>query len=147
MTQDILPSLTAPRGLDLPDYIRAILERFRNPSMHHELAQIAWDGSQKLPFRLLGTIREALVAQRPIDRLCVPMAAWMRFVRRAALRGEQVKDPLAPQLLAIGRACEGRGDTDVVRFMALESVFPPELRTDARFTKALASAYDRQVVT
>ena len=55
MTEDILPSLKAPRGLELRAYIHSILERFRNPAMAHELAQIAWDGSQKLPFRLLGT--------------------------------------------------------------------------------------------
>ena len=143
MTQDILPSLKAPRGLELSSYIESILRRFGNPAMRHELAQIAWDGSQKLPFRLLGTIREALEARRPIDRLCVPIAAWMRFVRRAALRGEQVKDPLSAQLLEIGRACEGRGDTDVVRFMSLETVFPPQLRADSRFTRGLAAAYDQ----
>lgn len=144
MTEDILPSLKAPRGLELRAYIHSILERFRNPAMAHELAQIAWDGSQKLPFRLLGTIREARESQRPIDRLCIPIAAWMRFVRRAALRGEPVKDPLAPQLLDIARACEGRGASDVPLFLALESVFPASLRTDARFSRALIAAYDRQ---
>ena len=142
MTQDIVPSLKAPRGLELASYIESILRRFGNPAMHHELAQIAWDGSQKLPFRLLGTIRDALDAQRPVERLCVPIAAWMRFVRRAALRGEPVKDPLAPRLMEIGRACEGRGAADVTRFMSLESVFPLPLRSDPRFTEALAVAYD-----
>ena len=68
----------------------------------------------------------------------------MRFVRRAALRGEPVKDPLAPQLLDIARACEGRGASDVPLFLALESVFPTALRADARFTRALIAAYDRQ---
>jgi fructuronate reductase len=143
MTEDILPSLTAPRGLDLRTYIDAILKRFRNPNMYHELAQIAMDGSQKLPFRLLGTIRDALAAGRPVDRLCVPIAAWMQFVRRTALRGERVKDPLAPALFDIGRACEGRGATDTLRFLALDSVFPADVRTDARVTHALATAYDR----
>jgi fructuronate reductase len=142
MTNDILPSLKAPRGLELRTYVESILARFRNPAMQHELAQIAWDGSQKLPFRLLGTIREALEARRPIDRLCVPLAAWMQFVRRAARRGEQVRDPLEPQLLDIGRACEGRGETDVPRFLALDSVFPQELRAQSRFGRALIDAYD-----
>jgi fructuronate reductase len=142
MVEDILPTLTAPRGLDLRTYVDAILKRFRNPNMHHELAQIAWDGSQKLPFRILGTIRDALAAARPIDRLCVPLAAWMQFVRQAALRGERVKDPLAAQLFEIGRACEGRGAADTQRFLALESVFPAELRGDARFTAPLVKAYD-----
>ena len=143
MTEDILPTLASPRGLDLRAYIDAILKRFRNPNMHHELAQIAWDGSQKLPFRLLGTIRDALTAGRPVDRLCMPIAAWMRFVRRAALKGARVTDPLAAQLFEIGQACEGRGATDTLRFLALESVFGSDLRSDARFTHALSKAYDR----
>jgi fructuronate reductase len=142
MLEDILPTLTAPRGLDLRAYVDSILKRFRNPNMHHELAQIAWDGSQKLPFRILGTIRDALAAGRPIERLCVPIAAWLQFVRQAALRGERVKDPLAPQLFDIARACEGRGVTDVPRFLALESVFPAELRANPRFTQPLTQAYD-----
>jgi fructuronate reductase len=137
-----VPTLAAPRGLDLAAYIGSILKRFRNPNMQHELAQIAWDGSQKLPFRVLGTIRDALAASRSIDRLCVPIAAWMQFVRRAALRGERVKDPLAASLFDIGRACEGRGASDVPRFLALESVFPPDLRTNPVLARTLTSAYD-----
>jgi fructuronate reductase len=142
MTEDILPTLKAPRGLDLQQYIRAILKRFRNPNMRHELAQIAWDGSQKLPFRILGTIRDALAGGRPVDRLCVPLAAWMRFVRRAALRGELVNDPLAQKLLDMGRQCQGRGSFDVPLFLSLETVFPQELRNDARFTQPLIQIYD-----
>jgi fructuronate reductase len=142
MSEDIVPSLSAPRGLDLHAYIAAILKRFRNPNMHHQLAQIAWDGSQKLPFRILGTIRDALAAGRPTDRLCVPLAAWMRFVRRAAPRGDTLNDPLAKSLLDIGRACEGRGNHDVPLFLALEAVFPADLRSDERFTRPLTQVYD-----
>jgi fructuronate reductase len=142
MTQDILPSLKAPRGLDLLAYSRAILKRFRNPSMHHELAQIAWDGSQKLPFRILGTIRDALAAGRPTDRLCLPLAAWMRFVRRAALRGEQVNDPLASRLIEIGNTSTGRSAVDVPLFLAVESMFASDLRNEPRFTRPLMQVYD-----
>ena len=142
MTRDILPSLTAPRGLDLPAYIRAILKRFRNPNMQHELAQIAWDGSQKLPFRILGTVRDALAAGRSADRLCLPLAAWMRFIRRAARRGDKVNDPLAQQLIEIGNACSGRGATDVPLFLALETMFPADLRNEPRFTQPLVRVYD-----
>ena len=34
------------------------------------------DGSQKLPQRLLGTIRDRLAAGRPFDRLALGVAAW-----------------------------------------------------------------------
>jgi fructuronate reductase len=143
MMEDILPSLQAPRGLDLRAYIDSILKRFRNPNMQHALAQIAMDGSQKLPFRILGTLRDTLAAGRPIDRLCVPLGAWMQFVRRAAFNGEPVRDPLAPALFEIGRACAGRGESDVPLFLSLESVFPADLRSDARVVRALVTAYDR----
>jgi fructuronate reductase len=142
MTEDILPSLEAPRGLDLRAYIDAILVRFRNPNMRHELAQIAWDGSQKLPFRILGTIRDALAAGRPTDRLCLPLAAWMRFVRRAAQRGESLNDPLEKKLLDVGHACTGRGAEDVPLFLALDAVFPADLRSEPRFMNPLVRIYD-----
>lgn len=143
MVDDIQPTLSAPPELDLRAYIRAILERFGNKNMHHALAQIAMDGTQKLPIRILGTIRDALHAGRPIDRLCIPMAAWMHFVRRAALGGEALNDPLAPRLSEIGKACTGQGSADVPRFLALETMFAADLRSDARFTGALIRAYDQ----
>ena len=142
MKRDILPTLKAPRGLDLAVYIQAILKRFRNPAIRHALAQIAWDGSQKLPFRLLGTLQDNLRSGRPIDRLCVPIAAWMHFVRRKAADGEQVVDPLAKRLFDIGRSCQNRAAVDLPLFLALDMVFAPELAGNELFSSALARAYD-----
>jgi fructuronate reductase len=142
MKLDILPTIKAPRGLDLNIYIEAILKRFRNPAIRHALAQIAWDGSQKLPFRLFGTIHDNLQAARPIDRLCVPVAAWLHFVRRKAAEGEQVVDPLAKRLFDIGRTCQNRASTDLPMFLALDAVFPPSLAANETFTSSLARAYD-----
>jgi fructuronate reductase len=142
MKEDVRPTLRAPRGLDLNAYIDAILRRFRNPAIRHALAQIAWDGSQKLPIRLLGTIRDSLDAGRPIERLCVPIAGWMHFVRRQAARGERVTDPLAERLFAVGRACQNRSRLDVPKFVGVREVFPERLVQDATFINALARAYD-----
>jgi fructuronate reductase len=142
MKQDIRPAVKAPRGLDLALYVEAILKRFRNPAIRHALAQIAWDGSQKLPFRLLGTIRDTLATGAPVDRLCVPIAAWMHFVRRKALQGERVVDPLAERLFEIGRACRNRASLDLPAFLALDSVFTPALVANETFRTALGRAYD-----
>jgi len=139
MRQDIAASL-APGGLDVPAYIGDLLARFRNPAIEHRLAQIAWDGSQKLRFRLLETIAEALTAGRPVDRLAVPMAAWMDFVRRAAREGRPITDPLAATLETVGRGCDG-GPADVGRFLVLDAVFPPDLAGDPRLRHALGRAY------
>jgi fructuronate reductase len=146
MKEDVRPTLRAPRGLDLIAYIDAILKRFRNPAIRHALAQIAWDGSQKLPFRLLGTIRDNLEAGRPVERLCIPVAGWMHFVRRQAARGERVTDPLAEQLFELGRACQNRSRLDVPAFLRLQTVFPTSLAQNSTFTNALARAYDELAV-
>jgi fructuronate reductase len=139
MRQDIAASLT-PGELDVPAYIGEVLARFRNPAIGHRLAQIAWDGSQKLPFRLLETITDALDAGRPMDRLAVPVAAWMDFVRRAARDSRPITDPLAATLETIGGGCDGSA-ADVARFLALEAIFPVDLASDPRLRGALERAY------
>jgi fructuronate reductase len=141
MVQDIIPTLTAPRGLDLAAYAQAILGRFRNPEIRHLLSQIAWDGSQKLPFRILGTVADALEAGRPVDRLALPLAAWMRFVRRRAAEGEKIVDPLADRLVETAAACTGDAKADVAAFLKLEPVFGRDLAGNATFVAALEKAY------
>lgn len=140
MRQDIVPTLQLPRGFDPDAYIDAILARFRNPAIAHRLAQIAWDGSQKIPVRLLGTIADALAAGRPIERLCLPVAGWLHFVRRQARHGVPIVDPLAATLAAIGRETTGEATHDVAAFLAMDSVFGV-LAADTRFREVLARAY------
>lgn len=141
MAKDIIPTLTAPRGLDLAEYAEAILARFRNPEIRHYLSQIAWDGSQKLPFRILGTLTETLEAGRPIDRLAISLAAWMRFVALRAKTGEAITDPLADKLTEIGVGVTGDAKTDVAAFLALDSVFPAKLTSNSTFVEAVEKAY------
>lgn len=142
MRDDITPTLHAPRGLDIANYIAAVLKRFRNPAIRHLLSQIAWDGSQKLPFRILGTIADRLRDGADVARLAVPIAAWMHFIRRKARSDERATDPLADELLAIGKATRGE-IADVRAFLAIEKIFPRELANAERFTRALEGAYDR----
>ena len=59
--------MPAPQGVSLAAYAEALLARFQNPAIRHRTWQIAMDGSQKLPQRLLGAIRDRLQAGAPID--------------------------------------------------------------------------------
>lgn len=140
MREHIAPNLDPPQGFDPQRYIGAILERFRNPAIRHKLSQIAWDGSQKLPVRLLGTIADALAAGRPIGVLCLPVAAWMQFVRRQAHDGVALVDPLDEVLSDIGRQATGDAQADVDAFIGIDAVFAP-LSGDPRFVEALRKAY------
>ncbi|APP78857.1 mannitol dehydrogenase family protein [Xanthomonas hortorum] len=140
MREDIAPTLQPMQGFDPQHYSDAILARFRNPAIRHLLAQIAWDGSQKIPVRLLTAISDALAAGRRIDRLCLPVAAWLHFVRRQARNGMTLIDPLSEMLSKIG--CDATGDAihDVAASLTLDAVFAP-LSGDARFVEALQAAY------
>lgn len=140
MRQDVTPSLDAPE-LDVPAYIGQVLARFRNPAIVHRLSQIAWDGSQKLRFRLLETAAEALSAGRSVDRLALGVAAWMRFVVRQIRAGSPLVDPLAGVLAEAAAGCDG-SPADVARFLALEDVFPQALAGDPALRTALARAYE-----
>ncbi|WP_407352819.1 mannitol dehydrogenase family protein [Luteimonas sp. R10] len=140
MREDIVPTLDAPRGFDPQAYVDAILARFRNPDIRHLLSQIAWDGSQKLPVRILGTIADALADGRPVDRLCLPVAAWMRFVCRQARAGVALVDPLDATLREVGRAATGDARDDAAAFLVLDAVFAP-VSGNAGFAEALRRAY------
>lgn len=140
MRESIAPAIAMPAGLDADHYISDILGRFRNPAIQHQLAQICWDSSEKLPVRLLPTIADALAQGRDIAPLCTAVAGWLHFVRQQAGAGAALTDPLKERLGAIGRACSGDAHADVAAFLGLDAVFGTMAR-DERFTAALRAAY------
>jgi len=141
--EDVVPTLRRTPGLDFAAYITDIFQRFRNPALIHRLYQIASDGSQKLPYRILGSMADALAAGGRIDRLALAIAAWMRFVARDAKAGRRFEDPLSPQLVAIGQASTGEARADLPRFLALKDVFPAALAAELKFREAVGAAYEK----
>ena len=141
MRNDIAASLGESPGLNVPAYIDDVLGRFRNPGIRHLLSQIAWDGSKKLPVRLLATVAEALQTGRSIDALALPIAAWMRFIVRQSKAGALIVDPAAAHLTELGQACTGEAAHDVGSFLAIGTMFTPDLANNARFRTAVGSAY------
>jgi len=127
---EVIPTLHA--GFDLDAYAAETLARFRNPAIGHTLAQIAWDGSHKLPYRLLGTIADARAAGRPFARLALAVAAWMRFVQRA---GGEAVDPLAARF----RGLPGEDAALLDSLLALRQIFPAALAADPQVCDAFAA--------
>jgi fructuronate reductase len=106
--EDVAPTL--PAGLDLPAYRAALDERFANPRMGHRLEQIASDGSQKLPVRLIPVARERLAAGAEPRWVALAVATWALH-----LRGDAVHDEGAtPLRAALGRAGTPRSAADAV---------------------------------
>ncbi|HEX2020209.1 MAG TPA: mannitol dehydrogenase family protein [Aurantimonas sp.] len=148
MSEEVMPTLEVP-GADLGAYRDALLQRFANPALKHRTWQIAMDGSQKLPQRLLGTVRDRLAAGAPINRLALGVAAWMRYATGVDEKGAaiDVKDPMAGRLKALGDAA-GRDPGTLARaYLGIEEIFGRDLADHQGFVRpvvaALASLLDR----
>ncbi|MEU4643543.1 mannitol dehydrogenase family protein [Micromonospora sp. NPDC023814] len=128
MAEDVAPTLRVPRGLDLDRYRREVLTRFANPALRHRTAQVAMDGSQKLPVRLLDTVRDRLAAGVVPRHAALAIAAWMTYVADACDRAVPLADPLADRL----RAAVAAGGTDPHRlvgsFLDVWEIFGADLR-------------------
>jgi fructuronate reductase len=98
LAEDVAPTLDPPTGVDLAAYQERQLPRFANPALRHSTAQVAMDGSQKLPQRLLGTISDRYAAGAEPVWASLAVAAWMRHVATGQSgdgRPFPVNDPLA----------------------------------------------------
>ena len=135
-------TLNPPPGLDIPAYRDALMARFSNAALMHRTRQIAMDGSQKLPQRLLAGAAERLAAGQGIEAMALGVAAWMRWQSGVTEGGETVvvDDPLAAktaELLAGAADDQAR----VSALLTLSAVFPPALAADDRFAVAVTGAY------
>ncbi len=93
----------AARHLPLPPeeitaYRAALLERYANPRIRHLLRQIAADGSQKVPIRILPTVRADLADGRVPTGAARVLAAWVCHLRG---QGAPVADVAADEFTAL----------------------------------------------
>ena len=115
----------APRaGIDVAGYREALLARFANPALRHRTAQIAMDGSQKLPQRLVAPWRARLELGLSSPTIELAVAAWMAWQRGADFQDRRfvVDDPLA-ETTAMAWAVAADADAAAARLLALSEVF------------------------
>lgn len=134
MIEEIAPTLGMPKA-QTDAYAAQLVERYSNTAMKHRTYQIAMDGSQKLPQRLLGTVMDRLKAGAPFERLALGIAAWMIYARGVDLNGRPivVQDPMAAEFAAIDPAGLVEG------YLRLERIFPRELAGNAVFRDAVST--------
>ncbi len=125
------------------------MARYQNPELHHRLYQIAMDGSQKLPQRLLGTLRDHLAVNRLPKRILLAIAGWMRYVtgiqeNRIAF---EVQDPLTPKLQQLaqesgylsGQLNIEKTSDYVHQLLQIEEIFGRDLANHTVFSQQLTS--------
>ena len=127
MAQEIAPAL-AP--LDVAGYWRTVKVRFANPMIDHRLAQIAEDGSLKLPQRLFPLLEANARTGGEIVRMAAVVRAWLDLMAT-----NPVRDPANAWLADWAKA-----GADKARALDNEMLFPALLRNDAHLRAAILAS-------
>jgi fructuronate reductase len=143
MLKEQAPTLKV-KGVDLAHYADLLIARYSNPALRHRTWQIAMDGSQKLPQRMLDSVRWHLEQQKPFPLLALGVAGWMRYVGGVDEQGNAI-DVSDPQLATIQAAVEGsaEGVSRVKALLGIEAIFGKTLPKNATFVDAVLKAYQR----
>ena len=145
MKEEAQPTLALPPGVDIEGYQEQLIARFKNPALKHRTWQIAMDGSQKLPQRLLSVIGRQLKRGGSFQRAALAVAAWIRYSggRDEAGQAIDVRDPLAAKLAALAGAADGNAAALVTSYLAIQEVFGDELPRSDAFRSAVERALRR----
>ncbi|NQV98499.1 MAG: mannitol dehydrogenase family protein [Rhodospirillales bacterium] len=125
MDEEATPTLEIPPSFDVDTYKDNLVARFANPTLAHKTWQIAMDGSQKLPQRLLETLYHNIRAGKATGAVSLAVAAWMQYVGGVDEQGQaiDVSDPFAEQLAAIHTKARGDVIGIVSGMLAMEPIF------------------------
>ena len=143
MMQEQAPTLSMPEGTDLNAYATLLIERFSNPSLRHRTWQIAMDGSQKLPQRLLDPVRLHLQNGGSWRHLALGVAGWMRYTQGVDEQGNaiDVVDPMMAEFQKIN--AQYQGADRVKALLGLSGIFADDLPQNADFVGAVTAAYQQ----
>lgn len=113
----------AARHLPLPEtdvtaYRKALVERYSNANIRHLLAQIAADGSQKIPIRALPVIGAELSEGRVSPGALRLVSAWIAHLRGT---GAPVTDPQGDALRELASGSVADGVDRVLEWLSLDA--------------------------
>ncbi|MEI9854347.1 fructuronate reductase [Enterobacter mori] len=129
--------------VDLTAYADSLIDRFANPALQHRTWQIAMDGSQKLPQRMLDGIRVHLERKSAWPLLALGVAGWIRYVSGTDERGNaiDVRDPLSDKIQSLVKASSEAERVNAL--LTLSEVFGQDLPHNSVFVDAVNEAYQR----
>lgn len=141
MLKEQAPTLKV-QGVDLVSYADRLIERYSNPALRHRTWQIAMDGSQKLPQRMLDSVRWHLAHRSDFSLLALGVAGWMRYVGGVDEQGNaiEISDPLLSTLQAAVKGSE-QGEARVKALLGIEAIFGKELPQEKIFVDQVTQAY------
>lgn len=141
MLKEQAPTLKV-QNVDLARYADLLIARYTNPALRHRTWQIAMDGSQKLPQRMLDSVRWHLADNSSFTLLALGVAGWMRYVGGVDEQGNAIEvcDPLLPVIQAAVAQSE-EGESRVKALLAIEAIFGKDLPLNGQFVDQVINAY------
>ena len=126
-------------GVDLTAYKTDLLARFANPAIAHQTYQIAMDGTQKLPQRLIEPAMATLRAGGSMDAYAFAVAAWMRYCLGMDEQGRTyaLRDPREAEIATLLGEAGNDSASIVDRLLGLPGLFPDDLSTAPEWRKAV----------
>lgn len=135
MDDEVSPTLAVPTGFELAPYKKTIRDRFANSQVPYKTTQVANDGSQKIPQRLLATANELIQQGRRPHIIALIIAAWFRFLEAEDSEGNsfEINDPLARQLTPVAREHRQDEKKQVNLLMETSGIFADSLMINEDF--------------
>ena len=128
-------------GIDPADYARALIGRFQDRAIAHRLAQIAMDGTQKLPPRVFEPAQELLARGADAGSFALITAAWMHFT----LGPHPLNDPREAGIRAALAGLPHDPATIAGALIDLPGLFPAALRDHADWRAQVVAHLDRMM--
>ena len=137
-------TLPGAQQKEVASYVAALETRFANPALAHRLAQIAMDGSLKVPVRLLATLRDCCARDLPSDAIELALAAWIRWLGGVDEAGQpyELVDPMRDELLRLVPATASRREK-VQALLQFQPVFGSDLSLNESLAERLVSGLER----
>jgi fructuronate reductase len=103
--------------IDLPKYTEEIRNRIANRSLFHKAMQIAMDGSQKMPQRMISTLNDLAKMNIPALKMFEAFNTWIKYLATS----DRINDPLADKLKPLAIAGDIRGISNLLATQLDES--------------------------
>lgn len=142
MMQEQAPTLHVPANVNLQAYADQLIERFSNPALQHKTWQIAMDGTQKLPQRMLDSIRFHIKQGSNFSLLALGVAGWIRYIGGIDDNHNpiDVRDPMAEKLKDTVKNSKD-GIERVNKLLSLKTIFGNDLLDNTQFKQQVTDHY------
>ena len=140
ISDESIPTIQAPDGLELNDYWSQIQARFENPHIKHLLEQISHDGSQKIPARIFPVILHHMKEGRVATRACFVAGAWIAFNHKRRKAGDNPVDGYLDQITDMLPVTHSEAEFYAAAFVDNRDIFPGEIAAHPGVRSAIIDA-------